>query len=428
MLRQPAESACRRSCLPARRRGSPVHGWSASRGRRCRTSVRYVGYVDPAKRRELYEGAKLLVQPSFEEGFGLPVLEAMTVGVPVVAANRGALPEVLGDAGPLVDPEDAAGFAEAIDTHGQRSGRGDVSDDARLGASARSFSWDRTALAMISAYKAAVTASRGTRRRLTCGSASTRASSAATAPASAAISTACCSSGPAASRAPPRVRALRPSTDRGPARRPRFPTRLVAGRGGTRWEQQQLLPRRRARPSRRVLRPGYTAPLFARVPMVVAIHDVSFAAHPEWFSAREGLAAPARDAPSRHRRARDHHAVGVLEARADRAARRAGGQDSRHSPGHDTPGPQSLARRPPGLRPRDLRPPRVLLRRLDLQSPPRARSDPRLRPGGAIASRMRRWISSATIAPIPAKTSSRPSRASAWTAGSTGIDTCPTRS
>ena len=53
----------------------------------------------------VYAGARLLVQPSFDEGFGLPVLEAMTLGVPVVAANRGALPEVLGDAGPLVDPE-----------------------------------------------------------------------------------------------------------------------------------------------------------------------------------------------------------------------------------------------------------------------------------------------------------------------------------
>src|SRR5262245_36331347 len=56
--------------------------------------VRHAGYVDPERRRDVYEGARLLVQPSFEEGFGIPVLEAMTAGVPVVAANRGALPEV----------------------------------------------------------------------------------------------------------------------------------------------------------------------------------------------------------------------------------------------------------------------------------------------------------------------------------------------
>ena len=117
--------------------------------------VKYVGYVDPAKRRELYEGACLLVQPSFEEGFGLPVLEAMTVGVPVVAARRGALPEVLGDAGALVDADDVDGFAEAIDRM--------VNDPSASSAAvarglerARLFSWDRTALATLDAYRAAV--------------------------------------------------------------------------------------------------------------------------------------------------------------------------------------------------------------------------------------------------------------------------------
>ena len=117
--------------------------------------VRYVGYVDPAKRRELYEGARLLVQPSFEEGFGMPVLEAMTVGVPVVAANRGALPEVVGDAGPLVDPEDVAGFADAIDAI-VNDPVAATSATARGLERARLFSWDRTALTMLEAYKAAI--------------------------------------------------------------------------------------------------------------------------------------------------------------------------------------------------------------------------------------------------------------------------------
>src|SRR5207253_4280866 len=77
--------------------------------------VRHIGYVDPRNRQSLYEGARLLVQPSFEEGFGLPVLEAMTLGVPVIAAARGALPEVLGGAGLLFDPDNPDQLAAAIE-------------------------------------------------------------------------------------------------------------------------------------------------------------------------------------------------------------------------------------------------------------------------------------------------------------------------
>ena len=60
-----------------------------------------------ADRRAIYEGARLLVLPSWHEGFGLPALEAMALGVPVVASNRGALPEVVGDAGLMVAPTTA---------------------------------------------------------------------------------------------------------------------------------------------------------------------------------------------------------------------------------------------------------------------------------------------------------------------------------
>jgi glycosyltransferase involved in cell wall biosynthesis len=52
--------------------------------------------------------------PSLDEGFGLPALEAMASGTPVVASNRGSLPEVVGDAGLLVDPEDREAIAEAV--------------------------------------------------------------------------------------------------------------------------------------------------------------------------------------------------------------------------------------------------------------------------------------------------------------------------
>jgi glycosyltransferase involved in cell wall biosynthesis len=117
--------------------------------------VRHVGYVDPRDRRALYEGARLLVQPSFDEGFGLTVLEAMSLGVPVVAANRGSLPQLLGDAGPLVDPEDPAAIGHAIAQV--------LSDDVYAAACAakglvraRTFRWDRTAHLVYDTYRKAI--------------------------------------------------------------------------------------------------------------------------------------------------------------------------------------------------------------------------------------------------------------------------------
>ena len=72
------------------------------------------GLVDDADLPALYGGATLVVQPSLEEGFGLPALEAMACGAPVVASRRGALPEVVADAGLLVDPEDEHALAAAL--------------------------------------------------------------------------------------------------------------------------------------------------------------------------------------------------------------------------------------------------------------------------------------------------------------------------
>jgi glycosyltransferase involved in cell wall biosynthesis len=117
--------------------------------------VRYIGYVDPDKRRALYEGARLLVQPSFDEGFGMPVLEAMALGVPVVAADRGSLPEVVGDAGPLVDPEQPADIANAI-AHVLFDGAYAATCVARGLARARAYRWDRTARRVFDAYRQAI--------------------------------------------------------------------------------------------------------------------------------------------------------------------------------------------------------------------------------------------------------------------------------
>jgi len=66
--------------------------------------IRRLGYVDDETRRLLYQSATALVFPSLDEGFGIPALEAMAAGLPVVASNRSALPEACGDAALLVDP------------------------------------------------------------------------------------------------------------------------------------------------------------------------------------------------------------------------------------------------------------------------------------------------------------------------------------
>ena len=76
--------------------------------------IQYISISEEADLVRLYNAANVFAFPSFYEGFGLPVLEAMACGTPVVASNRTSIPEVVGDAGVLVDPEDVRGFSEAI--------------------------------------------------------------------------------------------------------------------------------------------------------------------------------------------------------------------------------------------------------------------------------------------------------------------------
>jgi glycosyltransferase involved in cell wall biosynthesis len=117
--------------------------------------ARHLGYVPASERERVYAGARLLVQPSRDEGFGIPVLEAMSAGVPVIAANRGSLPEVLGDAGPLVDPDDAPEFERAlrhmIDDHAYATACAE-----RGLARARQFSWSVAASTARRAYEYAL--------------------------------------------------------------------------------------------------------------------------------------------------------------------------------------------------------------------------------------------------------------------------------
>ncbi|NUR54633.1 MAG: glycosyltransferase family 4 protein [Acidobacteria bacterium] len=114
--------------------------------------VEHLGYVEPDRRRPLYASASMLVLPSHLEGFGLPVLEAMTMGVPVIVSRRGALPEVAGDAGVMIEPDDVEGLARAMQRY--------LDDPAAAAAAAergreraRTYSWDASAVALLEAYR-----------------------------------------------------------------------------------------------------------------------------------------------------------------------------------------------------------------------------------------------------------------------------------
>ncbi|MBK7772103.1 MAG: glycosyltransferase family 4 protein [bacterium] len=110
------------------------------------------GYCEPAELRSLYGGALALVFPSLLEGFGLPILEAMACGLPVLTSDRGATAEVAGDAALLVDPHDTGALHLAM---------GRLADEAPLRARlaaggprrAREWTWDRTADLTTAAYR-----------------------------------------------------------------------------------------------------------------------------------------------------------------------------------------------------------------------------------------------------------------------------------
>ena len=114
--------------------------------------VQLLGYVHDDQRRRLYREASMLVLPSLHEGFGLPALEAMTVGLPVIASRRGALPEVVGDAGILIDPLDDNSLANAIGCVLADANRRRAMADAGIQRS-RQFSWTISAERLLQAYR-----------------------------------------------------------------------------------------------------------------------------------------------------------------------------------------------------------------------------------------------------------------------------------
>lgn len=133
--------------------GWKTEGFAASLERLAgRGRVHCPGYVDAALRTALYSTADALILPSWDEGFGFPVLEAMQLGCPVIASTAGALPEVVGDAGVTVDPADTAGLAAAMRVLAEDSARREAL--AQKGqVRAKQFTWRMTAEATLSVYR-----------------------------------------------------------------------------------------------------------------------------------------------------------------------------------------------------------------------------------------------------------------------------------
>ena len=111
--------------------------------------VEFTGHVEKPELARLYRGATCLVLPSRYEGFGLPVLEAMASGTPVVTTTAGALPEVAGDAAVIVEPGDSVALAAGVETALRE--RELLVEAGR--ARARRFSWTETARRTLAVYR-----------------------------------------------------------------------------------------------------------------------------------------------------------------------------------------------------------------------------------------------------------------------------------
>ena len=128
--------------------------------------IRLPGRVSEPDLVALYRGAECFVYPSRYEGFGLPPLEAMACGTPVVAADRTSVPEVVGDAGVLVDPDDGAALAAAL-ARLLSSGSARAEASARGRERAARFTWARCAEGTLATYADALARERRRSRRST---------------------------------------------------------------------------------------------------------------------------------------------------------------------------------------------------------------------------------------------------------------------
>jgi glycosyltransferase involved in cell wall biosynthesis len=121
-----------------------------------RSQIHHLDYLSDEMVAVFYSKADAFVYPSHYEGFGLPVLEAMTLGAPVITSNTSSLPEVAGDAALLIDPDDPTSLADAIlKVIGDSQFRSELIQKGK--ERAKLFSWERTAQETLKAYKSLLT-------------------------------------------------------------------------------------------------------------------------------------------------------------------------------------------------------------------------------------------------------------------------------
>ena len=112
VLAGPIDTKCKMPQVIRRgRQDAPSHTTGQAR---YKNDVVFTGYVDQDKKWQLIKNADVFIFPSFYEGFGFPVLEAQTAGIPVVASDVSSLPEILGDSALLINPKDSVEIAESV--------------------------------------------------------------------------------------------------------------------------------------------------------------------------------------------------------------------------------------------------------------------------------------------------------------------------
>ncbi len=146
--------------------GSDWHGaeviHAAIRKSRFASDIRSLGFVPDSRLPDLYRAAEVFVYPSLYEGFGLPPIEAMACGCPVISSTRGSLGEVVGDAAALVEPEEITAITKMLLQVAEQEG---IRSNLRAAGlqQAKKFDWNLTAEATMKVYESAACLKRPTR-------------------------------------------------------------------------------------------------------------------------------------------------------------------------------------------------------------------------------------------------------------------------